>query len=490
MSTQAMTWAIGQRTGGPSAKTVLWSIANYSNQYWCAWPSQKLIVEESEQSADSVQRRIPDLEALGLIRRIPLRYAGRKTIDFIILQPSQWFAASLEDIEPLLPRGCVVDPKYATLHAAADSGSDKKGTPLNALDPPLPQTLPQSADDAAALVRQHEPFMEPGKRERDVRAGRVQAESVPKSRLNLRPVEDEPREAAFRRLVQAYPPAAIDDEQKARREWGDVDEAEWQAAVDAIPRYLRSRKDIRRATIVGLEKYIRDRKWTGFPQPVAAAASAEPAVELKPFVVPLWAMLWGAIDNHLPADRVEYFLSRISKGLTTPASALPKDGEAAPLVPIKIGSDDHAAWVAYCEKLGFRLPRPDAVPVVFVPSEAPPPLKSSWKGYRLAVPQRLLFRSPAWWWRVHQITDNSIIEAQLSEGRRSHGTVGVDAGPWPSSGELAGMVEIVRLTDKWNAWSRWFDTKGVNLDLWSESSIWCPSEYPPLSVASTKELAT
>jgi Helix-turn-helix domain len=142
MSFQAVTWAIEQKAGGPSAKATLWSIANYANDKWCAWPSQDTICRESEQSPDSVQRRIPDLEELGLIRRIHLRFEGRKAVDFFILRPSPFFDAELPQIEPLLPRGHSVyvesTKSDAAANAAADSGHAQ------------PQTQPQPAANAAA----------------------------------------------------------------------------------------------------------------------------------------------------------------------------------------------------------------------------------------------------------------------------------------------------------------------------------------------------
>ena len=78
MSHQAVNWAIEQKAGGPAPKATLWSIANYANEHWCAWPSQKTICNESEQSPDSVQRWVRFIEENGLVRRIPLRFAGRR----------------------------------------------------------------------------------------------------------------------------------------------------------------------------------------------------------------------------------------------------------------------------------------------------------------------------------------------------------------------------------------------------------------------------
>lgn len=150
MSHQATNWAIEQITGGPSPKATLWSIANYANENWCSWPSQSTIAKESEQSLDTVQRRVRDLEEEGFVRRIPLHFAGRKTVDFFILQPSPFFKAALADIEPLLPRGYVIAPH----HVAASCGS--AGQPETQQKPgeSSPDATANAAANAAALLRQ------------------------------------------------------------------------------------------------------------------------------------------------------------------------------------------------------------------------------------------------------------------------------------------------------------------------------------------------
>lgn len=167
MSFQAVTWAIEQKTGSPSAKAVLWSIANYANENWFAWPKQDTIAADSEQSTDSVGKRIADLIGMGKVRRIKLKRFGRRTHDFLILPPSPYFASDIEALRPFLPSSCdVIEDQDA---AAADSGSDKNDSVPQASEDSSSHaaadcgsaensTLPQSAVDATALVR--EPNME------------------------------------------------------------------------------------------------------------------------------------------------------------------------------------------------------------------------------------------------------------------------------------------------------------------------------------------
>jgi DNA-binding Lrp family transcriptional regulator len=69
MSWQATAWAQKQRTGSPSAKAVLLVLANYANEHGVCWPSQNTLAIATEQSQDSVQRRLRELEKLGLIKK-------------------------------------------------------------------------------------------------------------------------------------------------------------------------------------------------------------------------------------------------------------------------------------------------------------------------------------------------------------------------------------------------------------------------------------
>jgi hypothetical protein len=69
MSVQAISWALSVRAGSPSAKCTLLCIANYADEYGKCWPSQATISRQSEQSVDTVQRRVKDLEKAGLLSR-------------------------------------------------------------------------------------------------------------------------------------------------------------------------------------------------------------------------------------------------------------------------------------------------------------------------------------------------------------------------------------------------------------------------------------
>ncbi len=69
MSVQAISWALDTKAGSPEAKCILLCLANYADQCGVCWPSQEIIAEQSEQSIDTVQRKLAKLVELGLISR-------------------------------------------------------------------------------------------------------------------------------------------------------------------------------------------------------------------------------------------------------------------------------------------------------------------------------------------------------------------------------------------------------------------------------------
>ena len=68
MSWQATAWALQQETGSAATKLTLLGLANYADQHGICWPTQERLASETEQSVDTVQRRIKKLVALGLVR--------------------------------------------------------------------------------------------------------------------------------------------------------------------------------------------------------------------------------------------------------------------------------------------------------------------------------------------------------------------------------------------------------------------------------------
>jgi hypothetical protein len=371
MSFQAVTWAIGQTAGGPSAKAVLWAIANYANERWCAWPSQVRIAEESEQSPDTVQRRLGELEARGIIRRIPLRFAGRKTVDFIILAPSPFFASGTDELQDLLPRGCVVDPKYV----AADCGSDENATPdanspeelaestsvAPASQPQIavatnlsqPQTLPQPAAHVTALVRQQEPVMEPLEPERETRA---------RARISVK---------AF---IDRWPSAPLDDLDRITRAWEALPEAELQHALDGIDPFLARLKEVRgkSAHVPAGWTYLEQRRWTLLATSATADGRAAVA-SFKRWSREWWAVLFAKIERAAPvAVMVKYAVDQAAGDWSERAELMPAPDKIAALKSYPSDGSAMAGWRPWFARRGVAFPEWKNQFWVFLPGEAPP----------------------------------------------------------------------------------------------------------------------
>jgi len=264
MSFQAVTWAIEQRSGSPSAKAVLWSIANYANELWCSFPKQETIANDSEQSVDSVQRRVADLVKCGLARRIKLKRYGRRTHDFIILPPSPLFEAPLEDIRQHLPSGCDVMEDAAADCGSVESDEDVTLSRESASDAAADcgsvseTTQPQSAVDATALVRQHEPVTNQESQPQTP----SQAADVAKGQARQEAAADCGKQERFQKLVEVYSTSAIapvcSNFDAAFADWLPLTpEQEYQAMLGARGAAAVRSRDPKTKTLVGLQRFLR-----------------------------------------------------------------------------------------------------------------------------------------------------------------------------------------------------------------------------------------
>jgi hypothetical protein len=68
MSWQASSWALKQRVGDPILKILLLAAANYADPDGKCWPKVETLAFDSEVSKRTIQRKLADLQALGLIR--------------------------------------------------------------------------------------------------------------------------------------------------------------------------------------------------------------------------------------------------------------------------------------------------------------------------------------------------------------------------------------------------------------------------------------
>jgi DNA-binding transcriptional MocR family regulator len=153
---------VKQRTGSPSRKLVLLTLANYADDTGCCWPSQETLSSDTEQSTDSVQRHLKHLEGLGLIRRVvrPMgagRWASRTYfLNMSVAKKTKPQSAARSEPDQQIER----DERDAS-RVTTVTTNEVETMPQSARDhaAPSPSTMPHPARDHAAPVR-HEPSLE------------------------------------------------------------------------------------------------------------------------------------------------------------------------------------------------------------------------------------------------------------------------------------------------------------------------------------------
>ena len=156
MSWHAVSWAKAQRTGSPSAKVTLLVLAEYTNADGECWPSRETIAEDTEQSVDTVDRRLRELEEIGLITKLKRRVGQRQgtSIYRLNFDPVRQKKHLQDNI--LLPAS---EPQDAAL------ASEPQSAAARAANDPVsePQNGPSQGRTGAALTAKNlqEPSNEP-----------------------------------------------------------------------------------------------------------------------------------------------------------------------------------------------------------------------------------------------------------------------------------------------------------------------------------------
>lgn len=84
MSSQAVAWAIVMQAGGPSAKAVLMSIANYANAYGECWQDQKTLAEGAELQVRQFRNILKSLVERGLVEQVRRGGQGRGRLSDVL----------------------------------------------------------------------------------------------------------------------------------------------------------------------------------------------------------------------------------------------------------------------------------------------------------------------------------------------------------------------------------------------------------------------
>lgn len=99
MSIQAVSWAIQQRTGGPTEKAVLMTLANYADAAGECYPSYARIAEDCEISRRTVIRVMDRLCEMGLVEKTAnTRKSGGDTSNVYRLTGCQLVTPGCQDV--------------------------------------------------------------------------------------------------------------------------------------------------------------------------------------------------------------------------------------------------------------------------------------------------------------------------------------------------------------------------------------------------------
>ncbi|UYO49664.1 helix-turn-helix domain-containing protein [Rhodopseudomonas palustris] len=156
MSWQATAWAAKQRTGSPACKLILLALANYADANGAAWPSQETLAADTEQSVDSVQRRLKQLVKLGLIRAESLpakrgQWAGRiYLLNMPVAEMSKPQFAARSSMACEVPDGGAAEP--APVPSRANERADRAATET--------VTVPQPERSPCRKALRHKPSEE------------------------------------------------------------------------------------------------------------------------------------------------------------------------------------------------------------------------------------------------------------------------------------------------------------------------------------------
>jgi len=354
VSWQATGWAAKQKTGGPSGKSILLILANYADPFGVSWPSQELMADQTEQSVDTVQRRLKDLTKLDLIKVETRAYRPRGgTVGHIYylqmpkseLEATPQDAVSTEDSTP----------QFAVSHTA-----------------PGPETTPQLCGTEEST----EPLIEPSLSERGARPDNEgsasepfngsQSEPLPETGSSSEPISS-PCLSAF---MAKWPTAASDDQAKAQRAWGALSLDERAAALDGIQPFLARLKADKRDHVPASWKYLDEKRWA------LIVASSSSIHEFHSWSRDWWGVLFAKIEK---GERASAWFAYADQGgspakkfCAVKAEAMPSLGQLAILTDYLSDGDEMAAWRPWFEQHALRLPLWSDRFRVYLPSATPP----------------------------------------------------------------------------------------------------------------------
>lgn len=270
MSVQAIAWALRQRVGSTGGKCLLLALANYADEDGTCFPGQERLADETDQSIDSVQRRLKDLEALGLITRERRGGHGEG-------RSSDRYKLHLDQL--------VLDlkPRSREIGNTADCGLAPPATPQAAAlqDASTEGATPQEKRSNTAIVRFStidEPSVEPSDKHTLLIPQHRPEDGVCASpsvlgQCSVVLAEPERPRARFADLAALWPWEDGESRVQAEGRFERLGQDERRHVLAAAPAYLVARERAKRKR-VHLKTFIEELLWQDFP--------ADSTVQLAP----------------------------------------------------------------------------------------------------------------------------------------------------------------------------------------------------------------
>ena len=326
MSHEATNWAIKQRGLKPTTKIVLWHLCDRFNPDYGCFPSQDRLAHDCEISRSTLNDHLGQLEAVGLLRRVPRldpvtkrQLPTRYILGFepgftpVAVVPCPEFghgddgaAESLDDAD-----GCDVDGKADALPCPDFGHGDAAETVSDFPAEPCPEN-PESRVRNSDTNPVREPLSKPVKEEEGAQAGAAISDEVFGGLLGALGLDP----ATLPGWWQGWPPRL--HVQRWRDELG-LTEAEIIAAAEASrqehPDPPDGPKALDRAMQRAAQRKVEDAGRKRRKPKAAPAPAAKPITDLPAF----YADLVNS-DRYLPVSAISNTMrdAMLARGLVTP----------------------------------------------------------------------------------------------------------------------------------------------------------------------------
>jgi len=348
MSIGALNWALHQHACSSSAKFVLVVLAQYAGEAGDCHPSQAELAEATLQSAETVRKRLQDLETAGLIYRIGRGrtehgYYGRDGIIVLCNEACRAYAATFgwrEKTEksrlektPALETGAGIsgeqianppvlgatDPKLeGTTHPKSEGATDPKLE--DSQNPPEPDGFARPAAQEVENAAEKADGTDAATRGAGISSSPARAEIVynnnyikPFQKVSLKNPEpdqsqaaglDEPAPDLWPKFEKLWPWEGAEPFEPARRSFHRLSPAEKVLALQWVPAFVAAQK-AKGKRLGQARRYLSDKKFEPFASGVAKAAAKPVFVIEGTPAFDAWLAVWRAENGNRPLFRAD-----------------------------------------------------------------------------------------------------------------------------------------------------------------------------------------